>query len=76
MTQIFIIQASGSTVMLEDKGIILCRKAFVSKDAAQTYLPQFKVDCTTERDKCDFYCLEDNELLRFTIVGLELETCR
>jgi hypothetical protein len=70
--KVFQLTAHGSTQILGEAGDCCSKKLFPSRSAAIAYEPEFRIKCTTLRNDLDFGCLEDNDILTFRAVELEI----
>jgi hypothetical protein len=70
--KIYVMQAEGSLARLEGRQEVLCRKAFVNKESAELYKPQFRKDCVTPKDDLDLFVLDGDSPIMIKIGELEL----
>lgn len=76
MKKIYILSANGSYDWCDGTHVIICKKAFSTKEDAENYIPTFRLKCITPLHDGDLKCLEDNWRLNITISEHDLvEKC-
>lgn len=71
--KVYQLKAEGSTDFFKEGGQCYSKRLFGSRAQAESDIPRFKKACTTPINSLDFACLEDNEVLKFKVLELELD---
>lgn len=64
--------ALGSRKFTQEGGKLHSYRIFGTRSGAKAFIPEFRVKVTTERPGLDLACLEDNDMLCFKVVELEI----
>mgnify|MGYP001572461899 FL=1 len=71
--EVYILKAKGSCSWHSGVQQITCKYAFTTKEAAEAYIPEFRLACVTSVEGIrDLNTLEDNDVLKIFAVRLEL----
>jgi len=69
---VYQLKAKGTLALFEGPGQCYSKRLFTSRRRAEAHIPKFKASCTTELNCLDLSCLQDDKVLTFHVLGLEL----